>query len=216
MIWLGSEYLMFQMPSGESVAFSSEAIAVEIVDETDGDLDPTMVKQAANAVYHYFKHELGRQTVTVGEFAKAMEKALDGFEISIVSNQRQRTPAPAVAESDLCQIARDSGRASCSDSMAVTSSAPSSVSQRKCWITSWSSSLSQYWWNSYGLVSAGSRNTAPRSLKAETMAREVFQGPCAADRPSVPAVVFIPEPSVARAVASRSSYTTDQSTPPCA
>jgi len=110
MIWLGSEYLMFQMPSGESVAFSSDAIAVEIVDETDGELDTNMVKQAANAVYHYFKHELGRQTVTVGEFAQAMEKALDGFEISIVSTQRQRT-ASTVAESDLCKMARDSGRA---------------------------------------------------------------------------------------------------------
>ena len=60
MIWLGSEYLMFQMPSGESVAFSSDAIAVEIVDETEGELDANMVRQAANAVYHYFKHELGR------------------------------------------------------------------------------------------------------------------------------------------------------------
>ena len=110
MIWLGSEYLMFQMPSGESVAFSSEAIAVEIVDETDGQLDANMVRQAANAVYHYFKHELGRQTVTVREFAEAMEKALDGFEISIVSTQPAR-PDQRVAEADLCRIAQDSGRA---------------------------------------------------------------------------------------------------------
>ena len=84
MIWLGSEYLMFEMPSGESVAFSSDAIAVEIVDETEGELDVHMVKQAANAVYHYFKHELGRQSVTVSEFAQAMEKALEGFEIAIL------------------------------------------------------------------------------------------------------------------------------------
>lgn len=101
---------MFQMPSGECVAFSSEAIAVEIVDETDGEMDANMVKHAANAVYHYFKHELGRQTVTVREFAKAMEKALDGFEISIVSTKQAR-PASTVAEADLCKIAQDSGRA---------------------------------------------------------------------------------------------------------
>ena len=111
MIWLGSEYLMFQMPSGESVAFSSEAIAVEIVDETEGELDANMVKQAANAVYHYFKHELGRQTVTVSEFAAAMEKALEGFEISIVSTQTQRTGSSTVAEADLGRIARRAGRA---------------------------------------------------------------------------------------------------------
>jgi hypothetical protein len=111
MIWLGSDYLMFQMPSGESVAFSSDAIAVEIVDETDGELDSDMVKQAANAVYHYFRHELGRQTVTVGEFAKAMEKALDGFEISIVSTRHTTRPTHRVVEADLCKIAHDSGQA---------------------------------------------------------------------------------------------------------
>ena len=110
MIWLGSEYLMFKMPSGESVAFSSEAIAVEIVDETEGDLDVNMVKQAANAVYHYFKHELGRQIVTVGEFAAAMEKALEGFEISIVSTKTERPPAAHVAEADLRRIVQESGR----------------------------------------------------------------------------------------------------------
>lgn len=109
MIWLGSDYLMFQMPSGESIAFSSDAIAVEIVDETEGELDANMVKQAASAVYHYFKHELGRQSVTVREFAQAMEKALDGFEISIVSAKHQRSGG-CVAEADLCRIAQDSGR----------------------------------------------------------------------------------------------------------
>lgn len=110
MIWLGSDYLMFQMPSGESVAFSSDAIAVEIVDETDGELDPNMVRQAASAVYHYFKDELGRQSVTVREFAQAMEKALEGFEISIVSAEQHRITR-SVAEADLCRIAQDSGRA---------------------------------------------------------------------------------------------------------
>ena len=108
MIWLGSEYLMFKMPSGESVAFSSDAIAVEIVDETNGDLDTFTVKQAANAVYHYFKHELGRQSVSVADFAQAMEKALDGFEISIVS-AKEAAGSMQVAETDLCQVADRSG-----------------------------------------------------------------------------------------------------------
>jgi hypothetical protein len=110
MIWLGSEYLMFEMPSGESIPFSSDAIAVEIVDEAEGELDVHMVKQAANAVYYYFKHELGRQSVTVGEFAQAMEKALEGFEISILPVRAPRR-APRIVEANLCQIAQESGRA---------------------------------------------------------------------------------------------------------
>jgi len=118
MIWLGSDYLLFEMPGGECVPFSSDAIAVEIVDETGGELDVNAVKQAANAVYHYFKHELGRQSVTVREFAQAMEKALDGFEISILSTKSAASPpitgqrvTAGVVEADLSQIARESGRA---------------------------------------------------------------------------------------------------------
>jgi len=48
----------------------------------DSTYDPELVGHAANAVFHYFKHELGYQTVTLGEFAAALEKVLDGFNLS--------------------------------------------------------------------------------------------------------------------------------------
>lgn len=108
MIWMSSEYLLFKMPTGESMAFSSEAIAVEIVDETEGQLSSEFVKQAANAVYHYFKNELGRETVTVAEFAEAMEKALDGFEVSVMADRQpaaRREHDERVVQSNLEHLA---------------------------------------------------------------------------------------------------------------
>jgi hypothetical protein len=109
MIWLSSDYLLFQMPSGESIPFSSEAIAVEFVDEAEGEIDAELVRQAAMAVYFYFKHELQRDTVTVTEFSGAMEKVLDGFEIAIVPNPAQGADRRLV-ETDLGALAKCSGR----------------------------------------------------------------------------------------------------------
>ena len=74
MITLSTDCLLFQMSNGESVAFSSDMISVELIGDTAQSLDPELVKQAAKAVFHYFKHELGCQTVTLGEFAAALEK----------------------------------------------------------------------------------------------------------------------------------------------
>jgi len=109
MIWLSSDYLLFQMASGESVPFSSEAIAVEFADEAGEEIDAELVRQAAMAVYYYFKHELQKDSVTVGEFAGAMEKVLDGFEIAIVPNHSQQS-TPRLVESDLNLLALDTAQ----------------------------------------------------------------------------------------------------------
>ena len=104
MIALATDYLVFQMATGESVPFSADAISDELLGENDSTYDPELVGHAANAVFHYFKHELGYQTVTVGEFAAALEKVLDGFNICTRGAVER---AKLVRESDLCALARD-------------------------------------------------------------------------------------------------------------
>jgi hypothetical protein len=79
MIALAYDCLLFQTTSGESIPFSAEMISVELTDDGIGAFDPEFLKHAASAVFHYFKHDLGRVTVTVGEFAGALEKVLRGF-----------------------------------------------------------------------------------------------------------------------------------------
>jgi hypothetical protein len=79
MIALAYDCLLFQTSSGESIPFSAEMISVELTGEGVGPFDPEFLKHAASAVFHYFKHDLKRVTVTVGEFAGALEKVLRGF-----------------------------------------------------------------------------------------------------------------------------------------
>ena len=105
MIALAGDCLLFQLASGESVPLSAEMISIELMGDAAQWFDSEFVHHAANAVFHYFKQDLGRQTVTVGEFAGALEKVLRGFKPSAAGPS---PPAPGVVESDLCRLARES------------------------------------------------------------------------------------------------------------
>lgn len=103
MIALGADCLVFENSAGEAVPLSADMISVELSGDTSKCMDEDAVKQAAKAVFHFFKHDLGRQTVTMAEFAEALEKALGTF---------QSVPAesdlPPVHASDLLGLARES------------------------------------------------------------------------------------------------------------
>ena len=110
MITLSTDCLLFQLANGESVPFSAEMVSVELTGSDAGKYDRHFVQHAANAVFHYFKYELGRMSVTVGEFACALEKVLRGFGTCAESIETQ--PAgKRVLESDLRQLACESGKA---------------------------------------------------------------------------------------------------------
>jgi hypothetical protein len=86
MIALQSDHLLFQLTNGESVPCSAEMITIEIAGNAEGYLDPEMLRQAAASVFHYFKVELERESVTVGEFALALEKALHGLGMTLYAD----------------------------------------------------------------------------------------------------------------------------------
>lgn len=106
MIALATDCLVFQMATGESVPFSADGISDELMGKQESIYDPDLVGHAANAVFHYFKHELGYQTVTVGEFAAALEKVLDGLKLGGRGTVER---AKLVRESDMCAMARECG-----------------------------------------------------------------------------------------------------------
>jgi hypothetical protein len=116
MIALSSECLLFKTSSGESIPFSAEMISVELSGDGIGPFDPEFLKQATTAVFHYFKNDLGRITVTVGEFAGALEKVLRGFGLKIETSEEIVPVPPSSAEirrvlrSDLRQLACESGK----------------------------------------------------------------------------------------------------------
>jgi hypothetical protein len=107
MIALHSDHLIFQMTNGESVPCSAEMITIEIAGNSDGLIDAEMLHHAAASVFHYFKTELDRQTVTVGEFALALEKVLRNFGLTLYADE----PPPLtkqILEADLGLLARES------------------------------------------------------------------------------------------------------------
>ncbi|MGA3163557.1 MAG: hypothetical protein ABSD77_05085 [Verrucomicrobiota bacterium] len=107
MIALQSDCLLFQLMNGESVPCSAEMISVEIVGGVDGLLDPEVLRHAAASVFHYFKNELCRETVTVGEFAGTLEKVLRNLGFTIHAGALEPC-SQEILESDLCLIARES------------------------------------------------------------------------------------------------------------
>ena len=55
-------------------------------------------------MFHYFRDELGRETVTVAEFSLALEKVLRGFKLDATAPEPGDGPAPLVVRSDLCRL----------------------------------------------------------------------------------------------------------------
>jgi hypothetical protein len=109
MIALQSGCLLFQLASGESVPCSAEMISVELTGNAASQLDPEVLRHATASVFHYFKSELERESVTVGEFAVALEKVLRNLGFSIrtgmTGNHSQET-----IETDLGLFARESAQ----------------------------------------------------------------------------------------------------------
>jgi hypothetical protein len=79
---------------------------MEMLGPTSALFDAEFIQHAADAVFHYFKHELQRQTVTLGEFSVALEKVLGGFALTARAT-RQPAPAAEVLVSDLCRLAQE-------------------------------------------------------------------------------------------------------------
>lgn len=105
MIQLHPDYLMFQLPNGDSVPCSAETVTFELIGDAADHLDPEMVKNAAAAVLHYFQQDLKRECVSVGEFSEALEEVLRGFGFKVETATAKAKPAQPVSEADLDTLA---------------------------------------------------------------------------------------------------------------
>ncbi len=109
MITLAEDCIVFRDASGEGIPCSAEMISVELIGENATMFDAEFVKQAAGAVLHYFRDELGRQTVTMAEFSLALENVLRGFKLAAKKSKKTAAdPAARVAQSDLCRLVAES------------------------------------------------------------------------------------------------------------
>ncbi|MGV3774523.1 MAG: hypothetical protein ACO1QB_16610 [Verrucomicrobiales bacterium] len=101
MIQLHPDYLIFETSGGDHIPCLAETVTIELIGEAANHLDPAIVKEAAAAVVHYFKHEQGREQVSVGEFSTALEKVLSEFGFSVVAGS---CSSRQVVESDLVNL----------------------------------------------------------------------------------------------------------------
>ncbi len=108
MIALSSDFLLFELASGERIPFSAEMISVELMGDSGSVLEPEFVKHAAASVFHYFKHELGQESVSVTEFAGALEKVLRGLGCTVLAAEPPEVSVEPV-EADLARLANESG-----------------------------------------------------------------------------------------------------------
>ena len=109
MIQLKTDCLIFDTLNGEHIPCSAEWVTLELIGESADLIDPEVVHHASAAVLHYFKHELRRQSVSIGEFANALEKVLRSFGLSVHADHhclpKVESPAPKVLESNLNELA---------------------------------------------------------------------------------------------------------------
>ena len=109
MIALASDHLLCKLPNGDTVPFSPENIIIEIEADTAALFDSEFIHHASNAVFHFFRHELKRETISMAEFAEALEKVLSGFALGVAAKGKARQPV-SVLGSELTLLAEESGK----------------------------------------------------------------------------------------------------------
>ena len=112
MILLRQDCLEFKTTDGEAIPCTAQQMTVELLGECAHLIEEDIVKNAAEAVLHYFKTELGRTSVTTAEFSQALEQVLRGlgFEVQSQASVGTGTTPPRVVEYDLRHLAFQSGK----------------------------------------------------------------------------------------------------------
>jgi hypothetical protein len=108
MILLRPDCLVFESASGEGVPGSAEAATVELFAHTIPGLHRHVIENAAAAVLHYFRTDLGRTQVSVSEFSQVLKQVLHrlGFDVPLATSLQ-----PRLIELDLPALAVQTGGA---------------------------------------------------------------------------------------------------------
>ncbi|MEO8429221.1 MAG: hypothetical protein ABI651_19190, partial [Verrucomicrobiota bacterium] len=109
MIQLHSDCLVFKSETGPAIPCSAELVTIELIGEAAELLDPDLLRNAAAAVLHYFKEELGRSTVSMNEFSKALEHILRTFGL-VIDFPDTAKKTPRISDLDLRKLAFESGK----------------------------------------------------------------------------------------------------------
>ncbi len=108
MIQLREDCLLVEQPGGGYLPWSADQLTLEFVGGAAEQVDAEVLRHVAAGVLHYFREELGRTTVTVGEFAQALARVLNGLGFAAeVTEVKLGNP---VRVADLRKLACGSGK----------------------------------------------------------------------------------------------------------
>ncbi|GIX50594.1 MAG: hypothetical protein KatS3mg132_788 [Limisphaera sp.] len=108
MILLGSDYLVFELATGERVPCSAASIVGELMADGSPAGDAEMLEETVRAVFHYFRHDLAREAVTLEEFTRTLEQALRALAQEVRSSG-PRTGLERARWEDLLTLAHAAG-----------------------------------------------------------------------------------------------------------
>jgi hypothetical protein len=114
MILLRPDCLVFETAAGEHIPCAAKEITFELVGEAAKWLDAETIENAAAAVLHYFRTERKQESVSVAQFASALEKVFVelGLEVKmseVPAAQASQAPNRPLVEADLRGLADDGG-----------------------------------------------------------------------------------------------------------
>jgi hypothetical protein len=107
MILLHRDYLLIKNGQGQIIPCTAELVAIQVIGEAASFLDPEIVHEAAVAVLHYFKEDLGCNTVSVAEFSRVLEQALHALGVRLDGPMPDK---PISHSFDLRKLASGAGR----------------------------------------------------------------------------------------------------------
>lgn len=119
MIQLHSDCLVFEVSGGDKIPCSVEKLTIEVLAESLEQIDPEVIHQAAHAVLHYFKDDLGRDTVTVDEFTAALEQVLTGlgYQVEGCTTATPALPAAGAKGQKVVEADLEAMAGACGDSL---------------------------------------------------------------------------------------------------
>jgi hypothetical protein len=102
MTLLPSNCLVFKLAGDGMIPCDGSGVTIKLTGEAAGLLDADLVQNAAAGVLAFFRHELGRASVSPGEFSAALETALRGLGLVHIQAASGAAPGEAgLAETDL-------------------------------------------------------------------------------------------------------------------
>lgn len=104
MIQLRSDCLVFETAAGECIPCSAEELTIELIGVGAKAVTPELIRNAAAALLHYFKNDLGKEKVSISEFTAELVNLLRRLGYEVMEGGSITGQSSGIVELDLCGL----------------------------------------------------------------------------------------------------------------